>query len=101
MMSIQKNSLNSPIYPLSSCANPRAGYLRKIVEKFIAAMDREFGNIFHDSLPKLVGHECHELRAWGVLDSVIRMMQKPQDLFLQPHRFLKLFCFRLLHRLAI
>ncbi len=61
------------------------------VEKFIASMDREFGNIFHDSLPKLVGHECHELRSWGVLDSVIKMMQKPQDLFLQPHRFLSYF----------
>jgi hypothetical protein len=61
------------------------------VEKFIASMDREFGSIFHDSLPKLVGHECHELRSWGVLDSVIKMMQKPQDLFLQPHRFLSYF----------
>ena len=61
------------------------------VEKFVANMDREFGAIFHDSLPKLVGHDCHELRAWGVLDSVIRMMQKPQDLFLQPHRFLSYF----------
>lgn len=61
------------------------------VEKFIAAMDREFGSIFHDNLPKLVGHECHQLRSWGVLDSVIKMMQKPQDLFLQPHRFLSYF----------
>jgi len=61
------------------------------VEKFVASMDREFGSIFHDNLPKLVGHECHELRSWGVLDSVIKMMQKPQDLFLQPHRFLSYF----------
>ncbi len=61
------------------------------VEKFIAAMDREFGAHFHDSLPKLVGHECHELRSWGVLDSVIKMMAKPQDLFLQPHRFISYF----------
>lgn len=61
------------------------------VEKFLNSMDREFGPIFHDNLPKLVGHECHELRSWGVLDSVIKMMQKPQDLFLQPHRFLSYF----------
>lgn len=54
-------------------------------------MDREFGPTFNEGLAKLVGHECHELRAWGVLDSVIKMMQKPQDLFLQPHRFLSLF----------
>lgn len=61
------------------------------VEKFIAAIDREFGSLFPDSLAKLVGHECHQLWAWGVLDSVIKMMQSPQDLFLQPHRFLSYF----------
>jgi hypothetical protein len=61
------------------------------VEKFLAAIDREFGATFHDNLPTLVGHQCHTLRAWGVLDSVIKMMQKPQDLFLQPHRFLSYF----------
>lgn len=61
------------------------------VEKFIAGLDREFGSLFQENLPTLVGHKCHELRSWGVLDSVIKMMQKPQDLFLQPHRFLSYF----------
>ncbi len=61
------------------------------VEKFLAGVDREFGSTMHDSLPTLVGHQCHTLRSWGVLDSVIKMMQKPQDLFLQPHRFLSYF----------
>ncbi len=62
------------------------------VEKFISIIDREFGAVFQEGhLPSLVGHQCHVLRAWGVLDSVIKMMQKPQDLFLQPHRFLSYF----------
>jgi len=62
------------------------------VEKFIAIIDREFGAHFSDGpLPTQVGHKCHELRSWGVLDSVIKMMQTPQDLFLQPHRFLSYF----------
>lgn len=61
------------------------------VEKFIGAMEREFGPLFEESLPSIVGHHCHELRSWGVLDSVIKMMQKPQDLFLQPHRFISYF----------
>lgn len=60
-------------------------------ERFLAGLDREYGSLFQDSLPTLVGHQCHSLRAWGVLDSVIRMLQKPQDLFLQPHRFLSYF----------
>ena len=61
------------------------------VEKFLASVDREFGSMFPEGLSTIVGHQCHQLRAWGVLDSVIRMMQKPQDLFLQPHRFLSYF----------
>lgn len=61
------------------------------VEKFLAGIDREFGSKFPESLATSVGHQCHTLRAWGVLDSVIKMMQKPQDLFLQPHRFISYF----------
>ena len=61
------------------------------VEKFLNSVDREFGAKFQDSIATMVGHQCHTLRSWGVLDSVIKMMQKPQDLFLQPHRFLSYF----------
>ncbi len=61
------------------------------VEKFLAGIDREFGPTFQEAVSTMVGHQCHTLRAWGVLDSVIKMMQKPQDLFLQPHRFLSYF----------
>lgn len=38
-----------------------------------------------------VGHQCKDLRAWGVLDSVLRMVQTPKDLFAQPERFLSYF----------
>lgn len=37
------------------------------------------------------GHQCKDLRAWGVLDSVLRMVQAPKDLFAQPERFLSYF----------
>lgn len=61
------------------------------VEKFLSGVDREFGSKFPESIATMVGHQCHTLRSWGVLDSVIKMMAKPQDLFLQPHRFLSYF----------
>ena len=61
------------------------------VERFLGHCESEFGGLFAEAMPTLVGHQCHTLRAWGVLDSVIKMMQKPQDLFLQPHRFLSYF----------
>ncbi len=43
------------------------------------------------SLLSFVGHQSKDLRAWGVLDSVLRMLQSPQDVFLQPQRFLSYF----------
>lgn len=38
-----------------------------------------------------VGHSGPELRSWGVLDSVLRMMPRPQEIFAQPQRFLSYF----------
>jgi hypothetical protein len=61
------------------------------VEKLLTALEKKHGPSFSESLPSLVGHNCSELRAWGVLDSVIRMMAQPQDLFLQPQRFISYF----------
>lgn len=37
------------------------------------------------------GHGGPELRAWGVLDSVLRMMPRPQEIFNQPEQFLSYF----------
>lgn len=45
----------------------------------------------HENLPEQVGHACLNLHSWGVLDSVLRMMDKPQDLYLHPDRFLSYF----------
>lgn len=38
-----------------------------------------------------VGYEGPDIRAWGVLDSVLRMMPRPQEIFNQPERFLSHF----------
>lgn len=38
-----------------------------------------------------IGHAGPELRSWGVLDSVLRMMPRPQEIFSQPQRFLSYF----------
>jgi hypothetical protein len=38
-----------------------------------------------------VGHQAKELKAWGVLDSVLSMIEKPQDIFMQPQRFISYF----------
>lgn len=63
------------------------------VENFIKAVEKEFAAKFSDKeyIITQVGHSCHRLRAWGVLDSVLKMMQKPQDIYLQPQRFISYF----------
>lgn len=44
-----------------------------------------------EALFQKIGHMGHELRSWGVLDSVLRMMPKPQEILAQPDRFLSYF----------
>lgn len=60
------------------------------MEEFLARVDHLFteGN---RSILATIGHACPGLRSWGVLDSVLRMMKEPSDMYSQPHRFLSYF----------
>ncbi|MNJ92543.1 hypothetical protein D3C87_102160 [compost metagenome] len=44
-----------------------------------------------DNVLQRAGHSGPELRAWGVLDSVLRMMPRPQEIFNQPEQFISYF----------
>ena len=64
------------------------------VENFIQKIEQEFTSTtpgVENSLVTTAGSQCYQLRAWGVLDSVLKMMQNPQDIYLQPHRFISYF----------
>lgn len=63
------------------------------MESLLQMIEADYGRGTHndDSLITAVGHQCKDLRAWGVLDSVLRMVQTPKDLFAQPERFLSYF----------
>ncbi|MCB9026214.1 MAG: HAMP domain-containing histidine kinase [Bdellovibrionaceae bacterium] len=62
------------------------------VESFLSFIEREYCNHFPgENLIELIGHTCAEINAWGALDSVLKMMQKPQDVFVQPQRFISYF----------
>lgn len=45
----------------------------------------------NSAILKEVAKSCVELRSWGVLDSVLRMMKNPGDVFTQPERLLSYF----------
>jgi hypothetical protein len=38
-----------------------------------------------------IGSKIHQIKSWGVLDSVLRMMPRPQEIMNQPERFLSYF----------
>ena len=62
------------------------------VENFLSAIEKEYCNNFPgENLIQLMGHTCASLNSWGTLDSVLKMMQKPQDVFVQPERFVSYF----------
>lgn len=44
-----------------------------------------------ENILQRAGHGGPELRSWGVLDSVLRMMPRPQEIFNQPEQFLSYF----------
>ena len=62
------------------------------VENFLQQVDQKFGLQVSDHfLMTVVGENNHELRSWGVLDSVLKMMQKPEDIYSQPQRIFSYF----------
>lgn len=60
------------------------------MEDFLTKADHFFSE-GNKSIINVVGHSCPQLRSWGVLDSVLRMMEEPSDMYSQPQRFLSYF----------
>ncbi len=78
--------------PIEFLKDPSCWLKSKQMEDFLDHVATHYKSSSEElSLLSLVGHQSKELRAWGVLDSVLRMLQSPQDVFLQPQRFLSYF----------
>jgi hypothetical protein len=61
------------------------------VESFLEQLVRSPLAESEENFLQKAGHEGPHLRRWGVLDSVLRMMPRPQEIFSQPERFLSYF----------
>jgi hypothetical protein len=62
------------------------------MENLLSIIETEFATKIQDvNIMATVGHACFDLKAWGVLDGVLRMMQKPSDIYSQPQRFISYF----------
>lgn len=76
--------------PFEFLRDPTSWIPAQEIESFLRLVELEFGSREPDLIVKM-GHASAELRSWGVLDSVLRMMQKCQDLYAQPQRFISYF----------
>jgi signal transduction histidine kinase len=80
-------------WPAEFLRDPSSWLEADKMETFLAQIDLGYsrGLQLEEGLVTSVGHQCKDLRSWGVLDSVLRMVQTPKDLFAQPERFLSYF----------
>lgn len=76
--------------PFEFLKDPTSWLPSQVVEGLLRTAEREFG-AKHPGFLVDMGHASSDLRAWGVLDSVLRMMKRPQDIFAQPQRFISYF----------
>lgn len=60
------------------------------MESLLKEIDQQFTDI-PDEYVREVGRQNEQLRAWGVLDSVLKMVESPLDIYCQPSRFISYF----------
>lgn len=60
------------------------------MEAIIKEIDRSMTDL-PENFVRDIGRHCEQLRSWGVLDSVLKMMESPLDIYNQPNRFISYF----------
>ena len=93
----QKGVEPAEIYQITDLSDeflkdPTAWLDVKKVEEFMSVVESKYSAYLnHSNLIQAIGHESKELKSWGVLDSVLRMIENPQGLFTQPQRIVSYF----------
>ena len=63
----------------------------KDMEDFMSQVARLNFQLSEENILEKIGHAGPEIRGWGVLDSVLRMMPSPQENFTHPEKFISYF----------
>lgn len=77
--------------PIEFLKDPSGRLEFREMEAFLEALADYLGFADKARFFREIGRNNFELRAWGVLDSVLKMVESPADIFLQPDRFLSYF----------
>lgn len=75
------------------CSHPDSWVNADNLEHFLRQLCEQNDSADEMTLVESVGLQASELRAWGVLDSVLKMIRSPKDIFQQPQRFLSYFIY--------
>ena len=77
--------------PVEFLKDPSSWLPIEKLENFLRHLCEHLGYEDGEAFLRDVGRSNHQLRAWGVLDSVLKMVESPRDIFSQPDRFLSYF----------
>lgn len=82
---------DSADFPIDLLQDPSAWISAPDLEFLISKINNQSLKERNVDLVKDVGHETPNLHAWGVLDSVLKMISHPREAFNQPDRFISYF----------
>lgn len=85
--------LNQAGLSFELCNNGDAWIAADNLEVFLKLVKEQASDQKDMTLIEKVGHQAVDLKAWGVLDSVLKMIRSSKDLYHNPQRFLSYFIF--------
>ncbi len=77
--------------PLEFLRDPSYWIEAPKMEALLRFFQTTYGLNSTDSIVTEAGHRSKDLRSWGVLDSVLRMVQNPKDMYGQPAKLISYF----------
>ncbi len=77
--------------PVEILKDPSCWISVRKMEEFLTEISQLMNLSAPEKSLREIGQYNYELKAWGVLDSVLKMVESPRDIFSQPDRFLSYF----------
>lgn len=85
--------LNQAGLSFELCSHGDAWIDAENLETFLKLFKEQASDLNDMSLIERVGHHALDLKSWGVLDSVLKMIRSSKDIYHNPQRFLSYFIF--------
>lgn len=85
--------LNQASLSYELCNHGDAWIAADNLEAFLKLVKEQVSDQKDMALIENVGHQALELKSWGVLDSVLKMIRSPKDIYQNPQRILSYFIF--------